>query len=90
VSEPILTERAMFNESPALLQEFPEYFDQIHQLKMNDAHFARLFNEYDALSKQVHRIEQDIDKVSSLLEEKFKKERLALKDELFSMLKKAA
>jgi len=80
----------MFNESPTLLQEFPEYSDQIHQLKMNDAHFARLFNEYDALSKQVHRIEQDIDKVSSLLEEKFKKERLALKDQLFSMLKKAA
>lgn len=80
----------MFNESHSLLQEFPQYRDQIHTLKMNDAHFARLFDEYESVCKQVHRIEQEIDKVSDLLAEKFKKQRLALKDELFAMLKKSA
>jgi uncharacterized protein YdcH (DUF465 family) len=80
----------MFNESPSLLQEFPEFKDQIHTLKMNDAHFARLFDEYEEVCKQVHRIEQEIDKVSDILAEKFKKQRLALKDELYSMLRKSA
>jgi hypothetical protein len=80
----------MFNEKHDLASEFPEYREQIHQLKMSDAHFARLFKEYEEVSKQVMRIEQDIDKVSHVLEEKFKKQRLALKDELFGMLKRAA
>ncbi|MDX2112412.1 MAG: YdcH family protein [Alphaproteobacteria bacterium] len=80
----------MFNESYSLLQEFPEFKEQIHALKINDAHFARLFDEYEAVCKQVHRIEQEIDKVSDILAEKFKKQRLALKDELYSMLTKAA
>ena len=80
----------MFNESYSLLQEFPEFKEQIHSLKMNDAHFARLFDEYETVCKQVHRIEQEIDKVSDFLAEKFKKQRLAIKDELFSMIKKTA
>lgn len=80
----------MFNESHSLPEEFPEFKQQIHQLKMSDAHFARLFEEYEEISKQVLRIEQEIDKVSDMLAEKFKKQRLALKDQLFSMLKRAA
>jgi len=80
----------MFNELHTLVQEFPEYKAQIHQLKMNDAHFARLFEEYEEVSKQVLRIEEEIDKVSDVLAEKFKKQRLSLKDQLFSMLKHAA
>lgn len=73
-----------------LTDEFPECTAQIHTLKMSDAHFARLYEEYEDVCKQLLRIEQEIDKVSNILEEKFKKQRLFLKDQITSMLKQAA
>ncbi|MCE2927292.1 MAG: DUF465 domain-containing protein [Rickettsiales bacterium] len=80
----------MFNESYSLLQEFPEFKKQIYSLKMNNTHFAHLFDEYETVCKQVHRIEQEIDKLSDFLAKKFKKQRLKIQDELFSMIKKTA
>lgn len=80
----------MFNESHELAQEFPEHKDIIHQLKTTNHHFARLFDEYHTVVRQVSRIEQQIDNVAYHVAEEFKKKRLALKDELFSMIKKAA
>ena len=45
-------------EKHDLHHEFPEYKEQIHHLKMNDAHFARFFDEYHETDHDVHRIEQ--------------------------------
>ena len=36
-------ESSMFGESHDLATEFPEFKDKIHILKMEDRHFARLF-----------------------------------------------
>ena len=36
-----------------LAQEFPEFKDAIHTLKINNAHFAKLFNEYDETDKKL-------------------------------------
>ena len=80
----------MFNETHDLAHEFPEYKEQIHKLKIQDAHFARLFEEYHQITKKLARIAQEIEAVSDAVTEDFKKKRLALKDQLFSMLKKAA
>lgn len=80
----------MFNEHHDLAHEFPEYKEQIHRLKATNAHFARLFEEYHEVTKQLGRIAQEIEAVSDRVAEDCKKKRLALKDELFSMLKKAA
>lgn len=80
----------MFNEAPDLAQEFPEYKDAIHQLKTKDAHFARLFEEYHAVNREVHRAEQEIETLSDAAMEELKKKRLGLKDQLFAMLQKAA
>ena len=80
----------MFNEKLELAQEFPEHKDTIHKLKTSDAHFARLFDEYHEVIRQVSRIEQEIETVADHVAEGFKKKRLALKDELYKMLKKAA
>lgn len=44
-------------ESHSLAEEFPQYKEQIHKLKTSNAHFARLFDEYDAIEHEVHRIE---------------------------------
>jgi len=80
----------MHNETHELAHEFPEYKEAIHNLKTTNTHFARLFDEYHKVTREVSRIVQDIETVSDEVAESLKKKRLALKDELFSMLKKAA
>jgi uncharacterized protein YdcH (DUF465 family) len=76
-------------EKHDLHHEFPEFTDEIHHLKMNDNHFARLFNEYHEIDHEVHRIEQGVENTSDDYLEAKKKERLSHKDALFAMLKKA-
>lgn len=78
----------MLNEKHDLHHEFPEFTDEIRELKMNDGHFARLFKDYHELDHEVIRIEQGVENTSDEYLELKKKERLHLKDELFLMLKK--
>ncbi len=78
----------MILEKHDLHHEFPEFNDEIHHLKMNDNHFARLFTDYHEVDQEVHRIEQGVENTSDEYLEQKKKERLQLKDELFVMLKK--
>lgn len=77
-------------ENHSLLNEFPEFREEIHRLKQTDAHFAKLFAEYDAVEHDVHRIESGAEAASDERLEGLKKQRLHLKDALFAMLKKAA
>ena len=77
-------------ENHSLAQEFPELREQIHRLKISDNHFARLFSEYDAIEHEVHRIESGVEAASDTRLEGLKKQRLTLKDELFSLLKRVA
>lgn len=76
-------------EHHSLSEEFVEYKDLIHQLKMNDNHFKRLFNEYDSVDREVVRYEQEIEAVCDETLEDAKKKRLKLKDEIYEMLVKA-
>ncbi|TXH60040.1 MAG: DUF465 domain-containing protein [Thiothrix sp.] len=76
----------MFGESHDLLHEFPEHKERIHQLKLENHHFARLFNEYDDVEHQLHRIQQEIETPSDEVIESLKKKRLHLKDELLAMI----
>jgi hypothetical protein len=80
----------MFGESHNLAIEFPEYKEQIHNLKMEDRHFAKLFDEYHEVDAQLHRIEQEIEVHADDFVEGLKVQRLNLKDELYGMLQKAA
>ena len=78
----------MFHEKHDLHHEFPEYKEAIHELKISDNHFARLFKEYHELDHEVLRIEQGVENTSDVYLEQQKKQRLHLKDTLFAMLKK--
>ena len=69
-----------------LHHEFPEYHDRIHELKLNNAHFSRLFDEYHDVDREVRRIEQEIEVTSDEYLEGLKKKRLSLKDQLFQMI----
>jgi len=77
-------------ENHSLVKEFPELRAQIHELKTSDNHFAKLFAEYDEVEHTVHRIEAGAEAASDDRLEELKKQRLNLKDEMFSLLKKAA
>ena len=74
-------------EHHPLVEEFPEYKDLIHELKLNNAHFRRLANEYEGLDKSIFRAEQGIEVVNDDYLESIKKERLYLKDQIYDMLR---
>ncbi len=73
-----------------LVSELPEYREQIHALKTGNAHFARLFDEYHVVNREVMRLEGEGVPVADVAFENLKKQRLTLKDQLYTMLKTAA
>ena len=78
----------MQNHHPLIL-EFPEHKDKIHDLKINNSHFRRLAFEYEGIDKAIVRAEQGIEILGDDYLDSLKKERLALKDLLFGMLRAA-
>lgn len=79
----------MFGEHHDLVHELPEYREKIHEMKLGNAHFAKLFDAYNEVEHEVRRIEQGVETPSDDYTEELKKKRLALKDELFQMLQAA-
>jgi len=73
-------------EKHDLLHELPEYKDKIHELKMNDNHFAKMFEKYHEIDHEIHRIEQGVENTADEYLESKKKERLLLKDQMYKML----
>ena len=71
-----------------LIHEFPELRDKIHDLKVSNNHFRRLFDEYHQLDHDVHRIESGVEPTTDEVLNQFRSKRLALKDELYQMLTK--
>ncbi|MEM9443466.1 MAG: YdcH family protein [Pseudomonadota bacterium] len=69
-----------------LADELPEYKERIHELKTSNAHFARLFDEYHELNREIHRAEAAGVNISDEHHEELKRMRLLLKDEMFAML----
>lgn len=69
-----------------LAEDFPEKADRIHELKTTDAHFARLFDEYHAVNREVHRAEADIAPTDDIHMAELRKKRVALKDEISRIL----
>lgn len=59
------------------------------RLKTQDAHFARLADEYHELNREVHRIEAETEAASDERTETLKKQRLALLDEITALVTQA-
>jgi len=68
---------------------FPEFRERISQLKGTDAHFTRLFDQHNGLDQKIKNMEAHIEPGSALDIENLKKEKLALKDQIYLILKKA-
>ncbi|MGE4327766.1 MAG: YdcH family protein [Pseudodonghicola sp.] len=69
-----------------LAEEFPEQADKIAELKQSDPHFAKLVEEYHEVNRAVHRAETNVEPVEELAEVEMRKQRAALKDEIWNML----
>lgn len=69
-----------------LIHEFPELRDRIHELKVSDTEFRKLFDEYHALTNSIENMETEVEVVATQTEEEAKKHRLHLKDALYKML----
>jgi uncharacterized protein len=68
---------------------FPEFRDLITQLKSHDQHFQHLFDQHNALDQKIKNMEAHIESGTHEAIEALKKEKLHLKDQLYTYLKKA-
>lgn len=69
-----------------LAAEFPEHAEKMHELKLGNAHFAKLAERYHEINRAIHRAETQVEPVDSLTEETMRKQRLSLKDQIHAML----
>lgn len=63
-----------------------EYKDEIHELKMNNAHFARIFEKHNDLDQKIEDAEASRVILTDVELEVLKKEKLLLKDEAYKMI----
>lgn len=68
---------------------FSEYRDLITQLKTSDRHFSQLFDKHNDLDQKISKLEMRIELGTHEEIESLKKEKLVLKDQLHSILRKA-
>jgi uncharacterized protein YdcH (DUF465 family) len=69
---------------------FPEYRDLISELKTSDHHFVKLFDKHNELDQKIKNLEAHIETATPEEIEDLKKEKLLLKDQLYTILKKAS
>lgn len=69
-----------------LVHELPELKDRIHELKLGNTHFRRLFEEYHELTRSIENMENEVTPAATVSEETAKLRRVHLKDELYQML----
>jgi uncharacterized protein YdcH (DUF465 family) len=69
-----------------LTKDFPEFADKIHELKTRNAHFKKLFDNYDEIDHEIYRIETDTEPSSDATLNQLRSERVRLKDEIFDFL----
>jgi len=77
----------MSNTPHELHEEFPTKVAKMTALKAEDAHFARLAEEYHTINRAVHRAETNVEPVEELVEVEMRKTRAALKDQIYAYLK---
>jgi uncharacterized protein YdcH (DUF465 family) len=74
-------------EKHDLKHEFPEYQDKIHDLKVSNAAFRKLFDEYHEVEHQIHRINMGSEIANDNFVHELKAKLLFMKDELYAYLK---
>ena len=73
-------------EKHDLLHEFPEYQSKIDELKLQDSHFKKLFEEYDEIEHEIRRLNSGVELASDAIIHAKKAKLLHIKDEIFTIL----
>jgi hypothetical protein len=63
-----------------------EYRDEIHELKQENAHFAKIFEKHNELDDKITKAENGDIIMTDTEIETLKKEKLLLKDEAYKMI----
>lgn len=74
-------------EKHDLHSEFPQYEVKIHELKVSNNHFRKLFDEYHEVNKEIYHLESSNVFIDGNLNQ-LRVKRLRLKDEIKEMLEK--
>lgn len=69
-----------------LAADFPEFAERIGELRLTDAHFAKLADSYHEVNRDVHRAETDVAPTADEHLVEMRKQRMRLKDEIFAYL----
>jgi hypothetical protein len=73
-------------EKHDLHHEFPELNEKIHELKVSDNHFKKLFDEYHEINNEIHRIESGAETTVDEVLNSLRMRRVFLKDSLYALL----
>lgn len=73
-------------EHHPIITEFPDHRDTIHRLKIENLHFQKLMAKHEETDKEIVRMEEGIETPEDTVLTELKKQRLAAKDEILSML----
>ncbi|MBE1273768.1 YdcH family protein [Enterovibrio baiacu] len=76
----------MLGENHALMFEFPEYKDKIHEMKMADDVFGAKVDEYHDLDHKIRGLESGNVPTDDATFRSLKMRRAQLKDEIYSQL----
>lgn len=63
-----------------------EYKSEIHDLKISNAHFAKIFEKHNELDQKIEDAESNRILLTDVELEVLKKEKLLLKDEAYKMI----
>ncbi|MEN9929326.1 MAG: hypothetical protein RLZZ231_1247 [Bacteroidota bacterium] len=70
-----------------LINEFPEFETQIHELKVSNHHFKKLFDEYHEVEHKIYLINSEVEVATDEETHKLKAHALHLKDGLLEIIK---
>ena len=73
-------------EHHELHREFPEYLEVMQALRKTYSSFSKIFDEYDSLTSEVERLEEEDIPVDDFTIEEMKKVRVLLKDKVYQIL----
>lgn len=76
----------MTHKNHELFEEFPDKVDKIHELKLANQKFAQLYDAYHDCNQAILRAEAEIEPTDDFHLEDMKKQRLALMDEIATIL----
>jgi len=77
----------MYGVRHHILEEFPDLSRTIATMKKSDPKFATLLSRYDETDKKIYGIEAQSRPVTDEYVDFLKKQRIKLKDSLYSMIK---